>query len=73
MTTKFIAYIFMAGAALVLVLALGTLVALLRSFMVSSTLAAVESAFGSFVLLIILLVAARKLFDAGQRRMKSLE
>ena len=43
-----------------------TAFALIYAFTVRSTLAAVESAFGTFVLLIMLLVFARKCWEKGK-------
>jgi ABC-type microcin C transport system permease subunit YejB len=71
MKQKLFAWLFFAAALVALVLGVATLVAMSRSLTVSTTLAAIESAFGSFVLAIILLVAARKLFDAGLKRLKT--
>lgn len=71
MNGKFSAYLLLGLAALVAVLALLTLVAFVRAFTVGTTLAAIESGFGTFVLLIILMVAARRLFDAGLKRLKT--
>lgn len=71
MKHKLLAWLFIVAALVSLVLALATLVAMSRSLTVSTTLAAIESAFGSFVLAIMLLVAARKLFDAGLKRLKT--
>lgn len=69
MLHKLIAWSCNALAALLLLLALLTLLAMLRALTVSSTLAAVESAFGSFVLCILLLLAARWCRNVGKARL----
>jgi len=71
MSHKLIAWIIITIAALVFLMACASLVAMLRSLMVSTTLAAIESAFGTFVLTIILLVAAKRLYEAGLKRLKT--
>lgn len=48
------------------VLSAATAIATLYALTVRTTLAAVESAFGSFVLLILLLVFARRSWDKGR-------
>lgn len=71
MTQKLIAWSCL-GLALVLLLLAGlTLAAMVQALLVTSTLAAVESAFGSFVLCILLLLAARKCRDIGRARLHS--
>jgi len=51
--------------------ALAAFVAMLQALTVSSTISAVESAFGTFVLLILLMVFARQSWQAGKIRTKS--
>ena len=51
--------------------ALAAFVATLQALTVGSTLAAVESAFGTFVLAILLMVFARKAWTAGKSHSKS--
>lgn len=70
MLRKLTGYFCVVTAAVLLVLAALTLFAMLRALTVATTLAAVESAFGSFVLCILLLVGARKLKDVGVARLK---
>lgn len=53
------------------VAALAAFVATLQALTVASTLAAVESAFGTFVLCIMLLVFARKSWTPGKNHSKS--
>jgi predicted membrane protein len=50
--------------------AAAALFAMLRSLGVQSTLSAIESAFGSLVIAILLLVLARKTFLAGKARLR---
>lgn len=71
MLNKIIPYCIIAAAGLVFLLACASLVAMLRALTVSTTLAAIETAFGTFVLAIILLVSARRLYDAGLKRLKT--
>lgn len=71
MSEKLIACLFLTLAGLSLLLAGVSAIALVRALTVGTTLAAIESAFGTFVLVIILLVAARKLYDAGLKRLKT--
>lgn len=70
MRQKLIGYLCMTVAAVLLVLAGLTLLAMLRALTVSTTLAAIESAFGSFVLCLLLLLGAGKLKQAGLARLK---
>jgi len=51
--------------------ALAAFMAMLQALAVSSTISAVESAFGTFVLLILLLVFARKSWQIGKIHIKS--
>lgn len=48
-----------------------TAFAALYALTVRTTLAAIESAFGTFVILILLLVFARKCWDSGKKRRES--
>lgn len=70
MRRKLIGYFCMMVAALLLVLAVLTLLAMLRALTVSTTLAAIESAFGSLVLCLLFLLGAGKLKRAGLARLK---
>jgi len=71
MVNKIIPYSIIAAAGLVFLMACASLLAVLRALTVSTTLAAIESAFGTFVLAIILLVSARRLYEAGVNRLKT--
>lgn len=70
MRQKLIGYSCMVVAAVLLVLAGLTLLAMLRALTVSTTLAAIESAFGSLVLCLLFLLGAGKLKQAGLARLK---
>ena len=71
MTDQMIGYLLL-GLSLVIYLVCGaTFVAMLQALMVNSTISAIESAFGSFVIGILLLVLGRKSYQAGKRRIKS--
>lgn len=67
---KLIAWLYLLLAGLLLVLAVLSLLAMAQALLVRSTLAAVESAFGSFVLSILLLLAAGRLHAAGTARLR---
>ena len=57
------------GSSLLLYLAGGAaFIAMLRALTVRTTLAAVETAFGSLVICILLLVLARKAWESGKKR-----
>lgn len=70
MTQKLIAWTCLGLALLLALLAGLTLVAMVQALMVGSTLAAIESAFGSFVLCILLMLAARKFHEVGRARLR---
>jgi hypothetical protein len=60
------------GLALLLYLAgAASFVAMLLALLVKTTLAAVESAFGTMVLGVLLFVFAKKTWEAGKSRLKS--
>jgi hypothetical protein len=68
MTERVLGYLLM-GLSVLLYLAGGTaFVAMLRALTVSTTLAAIESAFGSLVICILLAVLARWTWDSGKKR-----
>lgn len=71
MSRKLSAYLYLAMAALLLLLAGLTLLAMLQALAVSTTLVAIESAFGSFVLCVLLLLGAGKLKQAGLTKLKA--
>ncbi len=60
-------YLLLGLSLLIYLLAGAAFVAVLRALTVSTTLAAVETAFGSLVLCILLLVLARKAWDSGKK------
>jgi hypothetical protein len=62
-------YLLMSLAVLLYVIAAVTGFAVLYALTVRTTLAAVESAFGTFVILILMLVGARKCWDSGKKRL----
>lgn len=70
MRHKLIGYFCVTAAAVLLLLAVLSLVAMLRALTVSTTLAAIESAFGSFVLCLLFLLGAGKLKQVGLARLK---
>lgn len=70
MRHKLIGYFCVTVAAVLLLLAVLSLVAMLRALTVSTTLAAIESAFGSFVLCLLFLLGAGKLKQVGLARLK---
>jgi len=72
MTKTYAAGLLLCAASLMLyVAAAGAFVAMLQALTVSSTITAIESAFGTFVLGILLLVFARRSWLAGKTRIKS--
>jgi uncharacterized sodium:solute symporter family permease YidK len=71
MTDQMIGYLLL-GLSLVIYLVCGAaFVAMLQALAVSSTISAIESAFGSFVIGILLLVLGGKSYQAGKRRLKA--
>jgi hypothetical protein len=70
MQRKLTGYLCMAAACLLWLLAAVTLVAMLRALTVSTTLAAIESAFGSLVLCLLFLLGAGRLKQLGLARLK---
>lgn len=62
-------YLLMSLAVLLYATSAVTGFAVLYALTVRTTLAAVESAFGTFVILILMLVGARKCWDSGKKRL----
>lgn len=61
------AYLWLGIAVLLYVVCAATAFAVLYALTVTTTLAAIESAFGTFVILILLLVGARKCWEKGKK------
>ena len=71
MTDQMIGYLLL-GLSVVIYLVCGaTFVAMLQALAVSSTISAIESAFGTFVIGILRFVLGRKSYQAGKRRLKT--
>lgn len=64
-------YLLMSLAVLIYAFSAATGFAVLYALTVRTTLAAVESAFGTFVILILMLVGARKCWEAGKKRLSA--
>lgn len=64
-------YLLVGLSALLYLVSVATFVAMLRALMVTSTITAIESAFGTLVIGILLLVLARKAWLSGKSRLKS--
>lgn len=73
MKQKLTAWLCLLLAAVLLLLALLTMLAMVQALLVTSTLAAVESAFGSFVLGMLLLLAAGRLYAGGRASLRKAE
>jgi hypothetical protein len=71
MTDKMMGYLLLALSLLIYVVCAATFLAMLQALTVSSTISAIESAFGTFVIGILLLVLGRKSYNAGKRRLKA--
>jgi hypothetical protein len=67
MSDRMVAYLWRALAVLLYIVSAATGFAVLYALTVRTTLAAVESAFGTFVILILLLVFARKCWEKGSK------
>ena len=71
MTDQMIGYLLL-GLSVVIYLVCGaTFVAMLQALAVSSTISAIESAFGTCVIGILLAVLGRKSYKAGKKRLKT--
>ncbi|MES2627202.1 MAG: hypothetical protein V4628_18090 [Pseudomonadota bacterium] len=71
MTDQLIGYLLI-GLSVVIYLVCGaTFLAMLQALTVSSTISAIESAFGTCVIGILLLVLGRKSYNAGKNRLKT--
>ena len=69
MNVRVLGYLLLGLAVLLYIVSAATGFAVLYALTVTTTLAAVESAFGTFVILIMLLVFARKCWDSGKKRL----
>jgi hydrogenase-4 membrane subunit HyfE len=71
MSDKMMGYLLLTLSVLIYVVCAATFLAMLQALTVSSTISAIESAFGTFVIGILLLVLGRKSYKAGKRRLKA--
>jgi hypothetical protein len=71
MSERMLGYLLAALAGLLYLVSVATFVAMVRALTVTSTVTAIESAFGTMVIGILLLVLARKAWLAGKSRFKS--
>ena len=69
MNDRGLAYLLLGLPAVLYIASAATAFAAIYALTVPTTLAAVESAFGTFVILIMLLVFARKCWDSGKKRL----
>jgi len=69
MNDRMLGYVLLVAAVMLYIVGAATAFAALYALTVTTTLAAIESAFGTFVLLIMLLVLARKCWDNGKKRL----
>lgn len=69
MNDRIVGYLLLALAVLFYLVSAATGFAVLYALTVRTTLAAVESAFGTFVILILLLVFARKCWEKGKSKL----
>lgn len=67
MHVRKLGYVWMGLAVVLYLIGAATAFAALYALTVPTTLAAVESAFGTFVILILILVGARKCWDRGKK------
>lgn len=70
MTDKMIGYLLLALALLIYIVCAASFFAMAQALLVTSTISAIESAFGTLVIGILLLVFGRKSWQAGKRRLK---
>lgn len=71
MTDQMIGYLLLALSVLIYVICGATFLAMLQALTVTSTISAIESAFGTFVIAVLLLVLGRKAWQAGKSRLKA--
>jgi hypothetical protein len=71
MSDQMIGYLLLALSLAIYLVCGATFVAMLQALTVSSTISAIESAFGTFVIGVLLLVLGRKSYQAGKRRLKA--
>ncbi|MEY4641673.1 MAG: hypothetical protein RLZZ227_1667 [Pseudomonadota bacterium] len=72
MNERVIGAVLLVLAAALYIAAAAALFAMFHALTVRTTLAAVESAFGTFVITILLLVLARRCWGAGKKRMANM-
>jgi len=65
-----IGYLLLGLSALIYLVCGAAFVAMVQALAVNNTMSAIESAFGSFVIGILLLVLGRKAYQAGKSRLK---
>ncbi len=70
MTNQFFGYFLIVISALLYLLSGAALLAMVYAFTVNTTIAAVESAFGSLVISFIFFAMAKRVFRAGKSRIK---
>jgi membrane protein implicated in regulation of membrane protease activity len=68
MPDKVLGYALLVAAVLLHILGAAAFYAMLRALTVTTTLAAIESAIGSLVICVLLLVGGRKAWDEGRKR-----
>ena len=73
MTNQIIGYLMIVLSALLYLVSAAALVAMVYAFTVNTTIAAVESAFGSMVIGLIFFVMAKFAFRAAKKRIKNEE
>lgn len=73
MTNQIIGYLMIVVSILLYLVSASALVAMIYAFTVNTTIAAVESAFGSLVIGLVFLVMARFTFLAAKKRIKKEE
>ncbi len=71
MTDQTIGYLLLGLSGVIYLVCAATFVAMLQALMVTSTISAIESAFGTFVIGLLLLLFGRKSWVAGKRRLKA--
>ncbi len=70
MADQTVGYLLLALSMIIYLICGATFFAMLHALTVTSTISAIESAFGTFVIGILLLVLGRKTYQAGKRRLK---
>lgn len=70
MANQTIGYLLLVLAVIIYLICGATFLAMLHALTVTSTISAIESAFGTFVIGILLLVLGTKSYQAGKKRLK---